>query len=179
MPLNRVFLGLGSNTERERHLQAGLDALAALLIDLRCSPVFESAAVGECSGYFYNLTVSAWTELPLAELDRRLKAIEADNGRYAGEQCGLPLDIDVLLFEQLVGDFDGLQLPRPEVLRNAFVLWPLALLAPSLCHPVDGRSFARLWQESGIAQSLWPVPFVWRGQQLTPPALCQAFPAPR
>ncbi len=64
------------------------------------------------------------------ELDRRLKFIEADNGRYAPERKGLPLDIDVLLYDGLVGSFDGLQLPRAEILRNAFVLWPLALLAP-------------------------------------------------
>lgn len=179
MPLNRVFLGLGSNIERERHLQAGLDALAGLLVDLRCSPVFESAAVGQCSGYFYNLAVSGLTELPLAELDRRLKAIEADNGRYASGRRGLPLDIDVLLFAQLVGDFEGLRLPRAEILHNAFVLWPLALLAPDARHPLDGRCFAQLWQASSIEQVLWPVPFCWRGQQLTPPALCRAYPPPR
>ena len=56
--------------------------------------------------------------------------IEADNGRYAPGRKGLPLDIDVLLYGDRVGNFDGLVLPRPEVLKNAFVLWPLALLAP-------------------------------------------------
>lgn len=178
MPLTTVFLGLGSNVERERHLCAGLDALDAFLVDLRCSPVFESEAVGIRSGPFYNLAVMAQTELPLAELDRRLKAIEAANGRYAPQRRGLPLDIDVLLYDDLIGDFDGLQLPRAEILRNAFVLWPLALLAPSARHPAEGRSFAALWQSAGIGQRLWPVPFVWRGRQLTPPALCATFPPP-
>ncbi|MBJ7547949.1 2-amino-4-hydroxy-6-hydroxymethyldihydropteridine diphosphokinase, partial [Pseudomonas sp. OA3] len=70
MPLTRVFLGLGSNVEREAHLTAGLDALAGLLSDMRCSPVFESHAVGIKSGNFFNLVVVGETELPLLELDR-------------------------------------------------------------------------------------------------------------
>lgn len=177
MPLTTVFLGLGSNVRRHRHLTAGLDALAAFLVDMRCSPVFESEAVGIRSGPFYNLAVTARTELPLAELDRRLKAIEADNGRYAPDRKGLPLDIDVLLYDDLVGDFDGLQLPRAEILRNAFVLWPLALLAPEARHPAEGRSFAALWQAMRSEQRLWPVPFVWRGTELTPVALREAFPS--
>lgn len=179
MSLITVFLGLGSNVRRHEHLTAGLDALDGFLVDLRCSPVFESEPVGIRSGPFYNLAVMAQTDLPLAELDRRLKAIEADNGRYAPDRQGLPLDIDVLLYDDLVGAFDGLQLPRAEILRNAFVLWPLALLAPELCHPAEGRSFAALWQAAHIEQRLWPVSFVWRGSELTPPDLRAAFPVPQ
>lgn len=169
----RVFLGLGSNIQREQHLLAGLEALAGLLDCMRCSPVFESHAVGIRSANFYNLVVSGLTDLPLGELDRRLKFIEADNGRYAPERVGLPLDIDVLTYAELVGDFDGLRLPRPEVLRNAFVLWPLALLAPDAVHPERGATFASLWHEARIDQQLWPVAFQWRGQPLTPPELLQ------
>ncbi|WP_455232625.1 2-amino-4-hydroxy-6-hydroxymethyldihydropteridine diphosphokinase [Geopseudomonas aromaticivorans] len=178
MPLSTVFLGLGSNTQRHEHLRAGLDALADFLVDLRCSPVFESEPVGIRSGPFYNLAVMAQTDLPLAELDRRLKAIEADNGRYAPGRKGLPLDIDVLLYDDLIGDFDGLQLPRAEILRNAFVLWPLALLAPQVRHPGEGRSFAALWQAARSEQRLWPVSFDWRGSELTPAGLRAAFPPP-
>ena len=132
MPVTRIFLGLGSNIERERHLRAGLNALAGFVDALQCSPVFESAPVGINSGPFFNLVVSGETDLPLAELDQRLKLIEADNGRYAPGRKGLPLDIDVLLYGQQVGDFDGLILPRAEILKNAFVLWPLALHAPQV-----------------------------------------------
>lgn len=177
--MSQVLLGLGSNIERAAHLCAGLEALAGFLQDLRCSPVFESAPVGIKSGPFFNLVVSARTELPLTELDRRLKFIEADNGRYAPNRKGLPLDIDVLLYDDLVGNFDGLILPRAEILRNAFVLWPLALLVPQQRHPVSGQSFAELWAAAQIDQQLWPVAFDWRGAALTPAALIQAFPAPR
>ncbi|MHA6198626.1 2-amino-4-hydroxy-6-hydroxymethyldihydropteridine diphosphokinase [Pseudomonas wadenswilerensis] len=167
MPLTRVYLGLGSNVERERHLTAGLDALAGFLQDMQCSPVFESQAVGIKSGPFFNLVVTGLTELPLIELDRRLKFIEADNGRYAPERKGLPLDIDVLMYGDLHGNFDGLVLPRAEILKNAFVLWPLALIAPQLMHPGAGKSMAQLWHDAQIDQVLAPVPFLWHDQQLT------------
>ncbi|MFZ3023375.1 2-amino-4-hydroxy-6-hydroxymethyldihydropteridine diphosphokinase [Pseudomonas sp.] len=174
MPVTRIFLGLGSNIERERHLCAGLDALAGLVDALQCSPVFESAPVGINSGPFFNLVVSGETDLPLAELDQRLKLIEADNGRYAPGRKGLPLDIDVLLYGQQVGDFDGLILPRAEILKNAFVLWPLALHAPQALHPGVQRSFADLWQSAQIAQQLQPIAFQWRGHELTPNELILA-----
>jgi 2-amino-4-hydroxy-6-hydroxymethyldihydropteridine diphosphokinase len=171
MSLTRTFLGLGSNIDRERHLCSGLDALAGFLTDLSCSPVFESHPVGIKSGPFFNLVVSALTDLPLIELDRRLKFIEADNGRYAPDRIGLPLDIDVLLFGEQVGNFDGLILPRTEILKNAFVLWPLSLIAPEGMHPGVGMSFGQLWAEAQINQQLWPVAFEWRGEQLTPDSL--------
>jgi len=167
MSLNRVYLGLGSNVERERNLCAGLDALAGFLQDMRCSPVFESQAVGIKSGPFINLVVTGLTDLPLMELDRRLKFIEADNGRYAPDRKGLPLDIDVLMYNDMHGSFDGLLLPRAEILKNAFVLWPLALIAPELWHPGAGKTMEQLWNEARIDQVLAPVPFEWRGQQLT------------
>lgn len=168
MPLTRVYLGLGSNVERERHLCAGLDALAGFLQQMHCSPVFESQAVGIKSGPFFNLVVTGLTDLPLIELDRRLKFIEADNGRYAPERKGLPLDIDVLMYGDLHGNFDGLVLPRAEILKNAFVLWPLSLIAPQLMHPGVGKSMAQLWGEARIDQVLAPVSFFWQDQQLTP-----------
>ena len=171
MSLTQVYLGLGSNIERESHLRAGLDALASFLTDLRCSAVFESQPVGIKSGPFFNLVVSAHTDLPLMELDRRLKFIEDDNGRYAPDRKGLPLDIDVLLYGDLVGNFDGLILPRAEILKNAFVLWPLSLMAPERVHPEAGKTFAALWRDAHIDQVLAPVAFQWRDQSLTPDSL--------
>ncbi|WP_312916554.1 2-amino-4-hydroxy-6-hydroxymethyldihydropteridine diphosphokinase [Stutzerimonas kunmingensis] len=179
MSLTPVMLGLGSNVQRIERLHAGLDALAELLQDMRCSPVFESLAVGYKGDNFYNLVVAGYTDLPLTELDRRLKFIEADNGRYAPDRKGLPLDIDVLLYGELVGNFHGLLLPRAEILKNAFVLWPLALLAPTVKHPAAGEAFADLWAQSSIDQQLWPVPFQWRGSGLTPADLIRNHPPQR
>ena len=168
MPLTEIYLGLGSNVEREKHLCAGLDALAEFLQGMQCSAVFESLPVGIKSGSFFNLVVSAKTDLPLIELSRRLKLIEADNGRYAHDRKGLPLDIDVLFYGDKVGNFDGLILPRAEILKNAFVLWPLSLIAPGKVHPGVGKTLAQMWADAQIDQVLAPVAFEWRGEQLTP-----------
>ena len=168
MSLTQVYLGLGSNVEREKHLQAGLDALAGFLRSMQCSPVFESQPVGIKSGPFFNLVVLAETDLPLVELSRRLKLIEADNGRYAHDRKGLPLDIDVLFYGDLEGNFEGLTLPRAEILKNAFVLWPLSLIAPAKVHPGVGKTLAQMWSEAQIDQVLAPAAFEWRGEQLTP-----------
>ncbi len=174
MPLIDVYLGLGSNIEREAHLCAGLDALYELFGDLNCSPVFESEPVGIRSDCFFNMVVQVKTSMPLQELDQRLKQIEALNGRYALPRKGLPLDIDVLLYGQQVGVYGSITLPRAEILKNAFVLWPLALLAGQVLHPVAQLSFAELWQQAHISQQLWPTAFSWHGQALTPPALLKA-----
>ena len=178
MSITHVLLGLGSNFERVTNLLAGLDALDRLLPGIRCSPVFESESVGIKSGAFYNLVVAAQTDLSIAQLDRRLKDIEADNGRYAPQRQGLPLDIDILVYGESVGVFEGLLLPREEILRNAFVLWPLSLLEPELKHPGEKQSFAKLWRVSRIDQRLWPVSFAWNGNELTPLELRQKYPAP-
>jgi 2-amino-4-hydroxy-6-hydroxymethyldihydropteridine diphosphokinase len=168
MSLTRIYLGLGSNIDREKHLIAGLEALDGFVSQMTCSAVFESHPVGIKSGPFFNLVVTGLTDLPLMELDRRLKFIEADNGRYAPDRKGLPLDIDVLLYGEQVGNFDGLILPRAEILKNAFVLQPLALIAPDRLHPGVNIAFSTLSSEAQIDQQLWPVAFEWRGVQLTP-----------
>ncbi len=168
MSLTQVFLGLGSNVQRETHLRAGLDALAGFLRGVKCSPVFESQPVGIKSGPFFNLVVSAGTDLSLPELSRRLKLIEADNGRYAQDRKGLPLDIDVLFYGELTGNFDGLILPRAEILTNAFVLWPLSLMATERVHPGTGKTLGQMWADAQIDQVLVPAAFEWRGVPLTP-----------
>ncbi len=171
-----VWLSLGSNVQREQHLGAALEALSGLLKGLHCSAVFESHAVNYRGANFYNLVVSGHTALSVQALDRQLKQIESDNGReQAGRGC-LPLDIDILLYGDQVGCFEGLVLPRPGILNSAFVLWPMALLAPGLRHPLLGQNFAELWQAARLQQPLWPVAFRWRGQPLTSPQLLASYP---
>ncbi len=168
MPLTDVYLGLGSNIDRERNLLAALDALAALFGPIDCSPVFESEPVGIRSGCFFNMVVRIRTAMPPAGLASRLKVIEAQQGRLTAGPRQLPLDIDVLLYGELNGDCDGLILPRPRMLESAHVLWPLALLAPGLRHPGATASYADLWRASRPQHALWPVALNWRGQPLTP-----------
>ncbi|MAG66352.1 MAG: 2-amino-4-hydroxy-6-hydroxymethyldihydropteridine diphosphokinase [Pseudomonadales bacterium] len=167
--MTRVYLGIGSNTGREYHLLRGLDALSELCGELQLSPLFESDAVGVLGKRFYNMVVGVETHLNLADLNAALKAIEAACGRRESPLPGrITLDIDVLCYGDLSGVHDGIVLPRPEVARNAFVLWPLALLAPQQRLPGAGQTFEQLWANWQGSQSLWPVAFSWRDRELTP-----------
>lgn len=170
----QVYLGLGSNIERERYLTAGLDALHSLLGELSLSSVYDSAAIGFDGQPFLNMVVGATTDLPLPTLAARLRHIEYEHGRPvdAARFSARHLDIDILLYDDLVGEFKGdfgvVTLPREEILDNAFVLRPLAELAPGLLHPVVGLSYDRLWRDyDSKAQALARVAFSWRGREIS------------
>lgn len=173
--MTAIFLGIGSNSDRDVHLARGLEALQQLLGPLDLSAVFESEAVGVLGRRFYNMVVGAETHLSLSDLNCALKAIEAACGRRDSPSPGrITLDIDILSYGGLVGVHAGQTLPRPEVVRNAFVLWPLALLAPQAVLPGSSKSYAELWAAWQGDQQLWPVPFEWKGQPLTSPTLLEA-----
>lgn len=173
--MTAIFLGIGSNTDRDLHLARGLEALQQLLGPLDLSPVFESEAVGVLGRRFYNMVAGAETHLPLRDLNAALKAIEAACGRRDSPSPGrITLDIDILSYGDLVGVHADQTLPRPEVVHNAFVLWPLALLAPHAVLPGSEHSYAELWAGWQGDQQLWPVAFAWKGQPLTSPALLEA-----
>ena len=166
--MTRIYISLGSNIERERHIRAGLDALQTEFGELQVSRVFESEAVGFNGRPFYNLVVGADTELPLATLCQRLRAMEFAHGREPDAKKFAPrtLDLDLLLYGELVCE-TPLVLPRGEILTNAFVLWPLAELAPGLRHPIDGRTMYELWEcYDKASQQLNPIPFHWEAREL-------------
>ncbi len=144
-----IFLGLGSNIEPARYLRIGLEALEALLGNLRRSAVYEGAAIGFVGDPFWNLVVAAETRLSVGELQMALREIEYAHGRPKNATSKSPrtLDIDILTHGDLVGKVDGVLLPRPEILKNAFVLRPLAELAGDAVHPSEGRSYAALWAD--------------------------------
>lgn len=163
----KVYLGLGSNQKPEFHIHQALDALYQQFGVLRISPVYESAAVGFSGDNFLNLVVEITAELSVGELLQTLRNIENQNGRNraAPRFSGRTLDIDILLYGNAVGVVDGVKLPREEILENAFVLRPLADLAPDLVHPQIKLTMAELWQKYDKSrQRLWPVTFDW-----TPP----------
>jgi 2-amino-4-hydroxy-6-hydroxymethyldihydropteridine diphosphokinase len=164
-----VFLGIGSNIERERHIIAGLDAVSELCGSVATSSVYDGAAIGFAGAPFLNLVVRVQTELPLGELARRLRQLEFAHGRPANATRNSPrqLDIDILTYGDRVGVVEGVVLPRPEILINAFVLRPLAELAPQERHPQLGQTYGALWAAyDQRSQALWPVAFSWRGRAL-------------
>jgi len=166
----RVYLGVGSNIERERYITAGLDALAGLFGDMDTSPVYDSEAIGFEGQPFLNLVVGVNTDLTVAELAKQLRHIEYEHGRpeNASRFSSRQLDIDILTYDDRVGLIDGVELPRGEILENAFVLRPLADLVPGAVHPCDGRTYAVLWNEMDIGlQRISRVDFSWRGRAIS------------
>jgi 2-amino-4-hydroxy-6-hydroxymethyldihydropteridine diphosphokinase len=145
--VTRAYLSLGSNLEPERHLRAALDELRGRFGAIDVSPAYRSRAVGFDGADFVNLAVALDTELEPEALNDWLHALEDRHGRRRDvpRYADRTLDVDIVLFGDRVIDGPGhLQVPRDE-LRHAFVLRPLADLAPQLRHPLDGRSMAELW----------------------------------
>lgn len=162
-----VALGLGSNVEPEQNIRSALNALAQYFGELQISRVFQSESIGFEGRDFYNLVVLIQTDLSPAQLVKRLRDIENENGRDRSQPRFSPrtLDIDVLTFGALVGDYGGVKLPRDEILKNAFVLWPLAELLPETRHPVTHETYGALWNAfDKTSQKLEPVDFYWRGE---------------
>lgn len=160
-----VYLSLGSNIDREQHIFSALDALSDTFGELEISTVFESIAVGFEGDSFYNLVVGIQASQPVGEIAKILKHIEDCNGRDRSAPRFGPrsLDIDILTVDDLAGEIDGVRLPRNEVLKNAFVLKPLAELAPQMLHPETQKTMAEHWQAfDKESQRLWPVDFHWQ-----------------
>src|SRR5690606_30962723 len=129
----------------------------------------ESDAVGFVGAPFLNLVVSAHTELDVAPLLHELRRIEQANG-YAGGAAKFSarsLDLDLLLYGELRGCIAGAQLPRGDITRYAYALWPLADMAGDTRHPLLGVTYAALRAQFPHCQSLRRVPFVWGGADLS------------
>lgn len=154
----RVFLGVGSNSDRERHILNGLIDINEHFNWVQRSRVYESEAVGFAGHAFYNLVVEVTTTLDVESVLEQCKAIEKAHGRTHGGPKFSPrtLDIDVLLYDDLVRESEP-QLPRAEILENAFVLLPLADIAPMRRHPVNGKTYRALWQTYNRTQQLAPL----------------------
>lgn len=143
----RVYLSLGSNLEPHRYLRAAIDELRQRFGELSVSPAYRSKSVGFDGADFVNLAVGMDTDLPPEALNEWLHAMEDRHGRRRDVPrfSDRTLDVDIVLYDDLVRQGEGhLDIPRKE-LRHAFVLKPLADIAPTLPHPVSGQTMAALW----------------------------------
>ena len=162
-----VTLSLGSNLNAKKNITSCLDSLLLNFKDLSLSSVFESEAVGFEGDNFLNMVVGINTELELTPLSALLKKIEDKHGRDRGQPkfSGRILDIDILTYENLTGEFNRIVLPRAEIAENAFVLWPLSQVCGNNKHPLLKKSYTYLWKEyDKDKQNLWPVNFQWHSR---------------
>lgn len=155
----RVFVSVGTNVERETNLRKAIAALKARFGELEMSAVYESKAQGFAGEPFYNLVVSLYCRETVAQVAAALKQIERVNGREPGARKFAPrtLDLDLLTYGEAPLDLAGLHLPRADILRYAFVLRPLAELAPQVRHPRLGKSYGNLWRSFEGDDDLVPV----------------------
>ena len=143
----RAYLSLGSNVEPRRYLPVAIAALRERFGDIAVSPAYRSKPVGFDGADFVNLAVGLDTELSPEALNDWLHALEDRHGRRRDvpRYSDRTLDVDIVLYGERVVDGPGhLQIPRQE-LRHAFVLKPLADIAPQARHPVGGQTMAALW----------------------------------
>ena len=143
-PRRRVWLALGANLgDRVAKLRAGLDALVAggVAIDA-VSSVYDTPPWGvEGQPRFANVVAAGRSALTAHELLALCERIEADEGRDLGapRNSARPLDIDILAIEGELLSAPDLEIPHPRMHERAFVLVPLAQIAPGFVHPRLGR----------------------------------------
>jgi 2-amino-4-hydroxy-6-hydroxymethyldihydropteridine diphosphokinase len=134
----RVYVGCGSNVERETRLRQAIAALRERFGRVELSPVYDSAAVG----------FDGFDELGVEAVNAVFRDIENQLGRDRSlpKFASRSIDLDILTYDDLVLNTSGIRVPRPEILENAFVLKPLQDLAPDTPHPENGETYAVLWQ---------------------------------
>ena len=155
-----VYLGLGSNRDPGRHIAAGFQALRETFGKVDCSPVYVSPAVGFAGADFLNAAARISTDWSVGHLKAWLTALENAHGRDRSQPkfSDRSLDIDILLHGSKAGLYDGLVLPRAEIIEHAHVLKPLADIAPDLVHPVTGQTIAEHWHAFAGERSLRVLP---------------------
>jgi 2-amino-4-hydroxy-6-hydroxymethyldihydropteridine diphosphokinase len=158
--MHTIYISVGSNIDPRRHVEVALADLQDRFRDVRQSSLYESKAVGFDGDNFINLVVSAKTDKPIRQVVDCLHEIEACHGRdrHGPKFSSRTLDLDLLLYDAEICKADGIHIPREEILYNAFVLYPLAEIAPDLIHPTAHQSMAQLWQQFDKGkQEIWKV----------------------
>lgn len=159
-----IYLGLGSNLgNRQGNLDRAIQMLASSVDVSICSAVYDTAPVGNLDQpRFLNMVCKGKTDLSPADLLKFIKQIENKIGRKTGPiNSPRPIDIDILFYNKLVLETPLLVIPHPRLIERAFVLAPLADIAPTFKHPVNGKTISKLLRElkrsKGDAVAIKPI----------------------
>lgn len=144
-----AYVGIGSNIDKQRHVERAIKALRALDPALQLSTIYESPALGFNGESFFNLIVEMKTSLTLKAFSAQLREIEYSLGRSENAQKmqDRTIDLDIILFGDLVSD-GAPKVPREDIYKYPFVIQPLYELCPELVIPDDGRSIRQIWQQA-------------------------------
>ncbi len=156
----KVYVSVGSNIDREHNVELALSDLFKTYGELEQSLVYETQSVGFDGDPFYNMVVAFSTDESPQAVAAHLRNIEDVHGRdrSGGKFSSRNMDLDLLLYDDLVLEEEGLHLPRKEILEYAFVLKPLSEIAGDMKHPVTGFTFSALWDQfDPTAQPMWPI----------------------
>ena len=167
----RVYVAAGSNVEPTQHLTLALEELARRFGPLVVSTAYRNRAMGFEGPDFINLVVGFDTAESVEQVVDELRDVERLCGRTRGAPKWAPrsMDLDILLYGELRCEEPDLTLPRPDLLRRAYMLGPLAEIAPSLKHPVSGQSISVLWESfDRAAHPLEPVTIPHSGHHRPP-----------
>ncbi len=159
-----VYISVGSNIEPAVNIRSAMLDLRSHHPDLIVSTVYESEAVGFAGENFYNLVVGFETDQGVREVAQQLRNIEDSHARdrKGPKFSSRTIDLDLLLYDDVIINDASLNIPRDEISKNAFVLWPLAEVAAEVMHPQFKQTIAAMWQAyDKDSQSLWPVEFDW------------------
>lgn len=145
----RGYISLGSNIEKEKNVISALHALEKQFGKLIVSSTYESEAVGFAGEPFYNLIIGFNSNLDVKQVAKILRKIEEQHGRTRNckKFSSRTLDLDLILYGELIISDGRLQIPRDEIEHYAFVLEPLAEIAPHLKHPISHKTYMELWQD--------------------------------
>jgi 2-amino-4-hydroxy-6-hydroxymethyldihydropteridine diphosphokinase len=158
--MTAVYVAAGSNVEPERNLARACEQMVRQWPDARFSRAYRNVAVGFEGPDFINLVVGFTTQEPLSEVLAQLHAIETACGRprNAPKWASRTMDLDILLYGDLIEKTAQYTVPRPDLIRRPFMLGPMAEIAPDVVHPIAKKTIADLWREfDRSAHTLTPV----------------------